>query len=48
MTIEESIALGEDLLTSEIMELAEFPDDDQPRSLAIALGIAAAPGVKRG
>ena len=39
MTIEESIALGEALLTSEIMDLAEFPDDDQPMSLAISLGI---------
>lgn len=40
MTPEESIALGEALLTSEIMRLAVFPDDDQPRSLALALGIA--------
>lgn len=39
MTPEESIALGEALLTSEIMQVAVFPDDDQPRSLAIALGI---------
>jgi len=39
MTPEESIALGEALLTSEIMRLAVFPDDDQPRSLALALGI---------
>jgi len=39
MTVEESIALGEALLTSELMDLAEFPDDDHPMSLAIALGI---------
>ena len=39
MSPEESIALGEALLTSEIMNMAEFPDDDHPRSLAIALGI---------
>ena len=39
MSVEESIALGEALLTSEIMRLATFPDDDHPRSLAISLGI---------
>ena len=39
MTPEESIAVGEELLTSEIMSLAVFPDDDEPRSLAISLGI---------
>lgn len=39
MTPEESIAVGEALLTSEIMRLAVFLDDDEPRSLAIALGI---------
>jgi hypothetical protein len=39
LTPEESIAVGEALLTSEIMRLAVFPDDDAPRSLAIALGI---------
>jgi hypothetical protein len=39
MTAEDSIAIGEALLTSEIMRLAEFPDDDRPLSLAIALGI---------
>jgi hypothetical protein len=46
MTPAESIAVGEALLTSEIMSRAVFPDDDQPRSLAIALGITspAAPG----
>lgn len=41
MSVEESIALGEALLTSEIMRLAEAPDDDRPCSLAIALGIEA-------
>ena len=39
MTPEESIALGEALLTSEIMGVAEFPDDDRPLCLAISLGI---------
>lgn len=39
MTAADSIALGEALLTSEIMRLATFPDDDYPRSLAIRLGI---------
>lgn len=43
MTAEESIAVGEALLTSEIMTLAEFPDDDHPRSLAISLGISSPP-----
>jgi hypothetical protein len=40
MSAEETIAIGESRLTSELMDLAEFPDDDQPRSLAKALGIA--------
>lgn len=39
LTVEESIAIGEALLTSDVMRLAEFPDDDHPQSLAIALGI---------
>lgn len=39
MTPEESIAVGEALLTSEITGVAAFSDDDQPCSLAIALGI---------
>ncbi len=39
MSAEESIALGEALLSSEIMRLAEFSDDDHARSLAIGLGI---------
>lgn len=40
MTVAESIAIGEAILISDIMRLAEAPDDDQPQSLAIALGIA--------
>jgi hypothetical protein len=43
MSIQDSIAIGEALLTSEIMRLAQFSDDDHPRSLAIALGIAPRP-----
>ena len=39
MTVAESIALGEALLTSQIMRVAKSSDDDHPRSLAIALGI---------
>ncbi len=39
MSMEESIAVGEALLTSELTDIAEFPDDDHPMSLAIALGI---------
>jgi hypothetical protein len=41
MSPEESIRLGEALLTSEIMDLAEFPDDDRPVCLAVSLGIRA-------
>jgi hypothetical protein len=41
MTAEESIRLGEALLTSEIMDFAEFPDDDRPVCLAVSLGIRA-------
>jgi len=37
LSVEDSIAIGEALLTSELMQLAEFPDDDRPVSLAIAL-----------
>jgi hypothetical protein len=44
MTATESIAVGEALLTSEIMMLAEFADDDDPRSLALSLGIPPDPG----
>lgn len=40
MSPAESIAIGEALLTSELMLLAEFPDDDHPRSLAVSLGIS--------
>jgi hypothetical protein len=39
MTMEESIALGEALLTSEVMSGLVFPDDDRPVTLARALGI---------
>jgi hypothetical protein len=39
MSVAESIAIGESLLTSDVMRLAEFPDDDHPLSLAIALGL---------
>ena len=39
MTAGESIAVGEALLTSDLMRLAQFPDDDHPCSLAIALGL---------
>ena len=39
MNIDESIAVGEALLTSELMDVAVFPDDDHPLSLARALGI---------
>lgn len=39
MSSAESIALGEALLTSQLMESARFSDDDHPQSLAIALGI---------
>lgn len=48
MTIEESIALGEALLTSEIMDLAVFPDDDRPKCLAISLGIKSPSSLFRG
>ena len=40
MTVAESIAIGEALLTSEIMTIATFSDDDHPVSLAISLGIS--------
>jgi hypothetical protein len=40
MSIDESIVLGEALLTSSLMTIAEFPDDDHPMSLARALGIS--------
>jgi hypothetical protein len=39
MTPEESIALGEALLTSEVMDVAEFPEEDRPVCLAMSLGI---------
>jgi hypothetical protein len=39
MSIEDAIAVGEALLTSEVMDLANFERDSAPVSLAIALGI---------
>jgi len=39
MTVEQSVAVGEALLTSELMDLAVFPDDDHPMSLARSLRI---------
>ena len=39
MTPEESIALGEALLTSEIMDFAQSSEEDRPVCLAISLGI---------
>jgi len=42
MTAADSIAIGEALLTSDIMRMAVFPDDDHPRSLAHSLGIESA------
>jgi hypothetical protein len=39
MTIDESIAVGEALLTSELMRVSAFPADDHPVTLARALGI---------
>jgi hypothetical protein len=39
MTVEQSIAVGEALLTSELMELAEPRHDDHPMSLARSLRI---------
>jgi hypothetical protein len=47
MTAADSIAIGEALLTSDLMRLAVFPDDDQPRSLAHALGIGPAGAPRR-
>ncbi len=41
MSIDESIALLEALLSSEIMDIAVFPNDDHPMSLARSLGIPA-------
>ena len=39
MSVEETIAVGEALLTSELMDIAAFPDDDHPVSLARSLGL---------
>ena len=38
-SIDDSIAVLEALLTSELMDIAAFADDDQPMSLARSLGI---------
>jgi hypothetical protein len=40
-SIDESIAVLEALLTSELMDVAVFADDDHPMSLARSLGIPA-------
>ena len=42
MSVEESITLGEALLTSEVMDVAAFAHDERPVCLAIALGLAVA------
>ncbi|MBL6830666.1 MAG: hypothetical protein ISQ70_04535 [Pirellulales bacterium] len=47
MTPAESIAIGEALLTSDLMRLAVFPDDDHPRSLARSLGIGSSAARKQ-
>jgi hypothetical protein len=41
MSIDESITILEALLTSELMDVAVFADDDYPMSLARSLGIPA-------
>ena len=43
MTIADSIAVAESLLTSDAMRVARFPEWPPPVSLAIALGIRQAP-----
>jgi hypothetical protein len=43
LSVEDAIAIGEALLTSELMDLAEFPDDDHPLSLARRLGVRGLP-----
>lgn len=40
MSAADSIAIGEALLTSELMTLAKFSDDDRPQSLALMLGLS--------
>jgi hypothetical protein len=39
LSVDETIAIGEALLASELMDVAEFPDDDHPLNLARALGL---------
>jgi hypothetical protein len=41
MSIDESITILEALLTSELMDVAVFADNDYPMSLARSLGITA-------
>jgi len=41
MSIDASIAVLEALLTSELMDIAVFADDDHPKTLARSLGIPA-------
>jgi hypothetical protein len=48
MTVEESIALGEALLTSSLMALARFGDRPSPVSLAVALGLGVRGGAGGG
>jgi hypothetical protein len=48
MTAEESIALGEALLTSELMQYADLSPRDRPINLAVALGIVPRPPEKGG
>jgi hypothetical protein len=43
MSVKDSIAIGGALLTSDLMRLAEFLDDDEPLSLAIALRLGSKP-----
>jgi hypothetical protein len=42
MSVDETIAVGEALLTSELMRVSPFPRDDHPVTLARALGIKSA------
>ncbi len=42
LTVDQSIALGEALLTSELMDMGSFAADT-PKSLAISLGISVLP-----
>ena len=44
MTIADSIAIAEALLTSDAMRVARFPERPPPVSLAMALGLRRPPG----